>query len=933
MRSLARIEVSRILKSLRPCGGFCFSHAHRKDSKGPSIGRIKLILWLSAWPAFVSVALSTPLVYVTNSETNIVTVFDIAKGKVTAQIGMGTEPFGIAFSPEGARAYVANAKSATLSVIDTARNRVIKNIPLETKLPVWVAVSPDGSYIYVTNEGSHDLAIVGAAEGELIARVPVGHGPAGVAVSPDGRYAYVANEGTHDLSVIDLQREIAIQTIPVGSIPQGVATSPDGAWVCVANFGSDSVSLLSTASGKAISEIPVQLSTTTPAPQGPTGIAVSPDGRQIYTSNFKSGLLSIIDVATRKAVAAVPVGAESFGVGVDSGGTAIYAVSGKEGRLSVIDRQDFRATRVTNLAKGAFKLAVMPPTRMDFGFHLYLLLILFGVLGALVFYSTRPTVSKRQFHFLLGTIFFFALTLRLIGLSWGIPDYDAETARAVPSMRVSFHMDEDNFLWNLTRVRPEALDFYVPDLHWGTLQFYFVELTLLAAEHIGWVSKPWRESFLGFHPEEYRRLFAAGRLVSAILGSCSILLVYAIARRLGNERSGIWAALSLSILPLHVVNSHYLTSDISMVFFLLLAFFGLLRTWDRTGAIAHLWTGIAFGLAIAAKYNAVFFLPVILLSQILQKGQSWSKKSWLYAGTAAGFLIGEPYVLVYRKEFWETLNRTYLTTVGLPPGAVPSWFELSVLQLKNMLVFGMGIPLGLCALLAGFLFFKNRRSISGYSGGISGASSEPPYWALIGASLLSFFVSVLCIRQPMIRYTLPMITVAVIPLGYFFYKIAHKPSGKLLVGGVVLLTGLQTFLQTRILSEEHTVNEAFHWIGRHVPPGASLAKGWPELPVLNPEKYRITNFYTGSRMADLRQFFHDENGAPFYPDYVLVDNLATFEIPDEFVQELKQNYHLVAEFKRPPQLWKIHLPEWNAPHDWKYSHPEIRIYRRRITSS
>jgi hypothetical protein len=83
----------------------------------------------------------------------------------------------------------------------------------------------------------------------------------------------------------------------------------------------------------------------------------------------------------------------------------------------------------------------------------------------------------------------------------------------------------------------------------------------------------------------------------------------------------------------------------------------------------------------------------------------------------------------------------------------------------------------------------------------------------------------------------------------------------------------------------------------------------------------------------LRQFFHDENGAPFYPDYVLVDNLATFEIPDEFVQELKQNYHLVAEFKRPPQLWKIHLPEWNAPHDWKYSHPEIRIYRRRITSS
>ena len=114
--------------------------------------------------------------------------------------------------------------------------------------------------------------------------------------------------------------------------------------------------------------------------------------------------------------------------------------------------------------------------------------------------------------------FVLALGLRVVGLNWGVPVFQAETARATPELRVSFHLDEDNLLWNLTRVRPESLDFYVPDFHWGTLQYHLVEMALLLAESVGLISSPWRESFLSFHPIEYARVFGAGRAVSAILG-------------------------------------------------------------------------------------------------------------------------------------------------------------------------------------------------------------------------------------------------------------------------------------------------------------------------------------------------------------------------------------------------------------------------------
>lgn len=84
-------------------------------------------------------------------------------------------------------------------------------------------------------------------------------------------------------------------------------------------------------------------------------------------------------------------------------------------------------------------------------------------------------------------------------------------------------------------------------------------------------------------------------------------------------------------------------------------------------------------------------------------------------------------------------------------------------------------------------------------------------------------------------------------------------------------------------------------------------------------------------MVDFRNYFNDEQGRPFFPDYVLLDNLTTFVFPEEFLQKLNRYYFLVAEYKRGPQFWKFRFAERDAPHDWKYSHPEIRIYRKKMT--
>ena len=72
-----------------------------------------------------------------------------------------------------------------------------------------------------------------------------------------------------------------------------------------------------------------------------------------------------------------------------------------------------------------------------------------------------------------------------------------------------------------------------------------------------------------------------------------------------------------------------------------------------------------------------------------------------------GFLLGEPYALVHFRQFWESVN-PYLQFGRLPEGAVPGVLALLGLQLKNLAMFGLGMPLTLVLLFGGYRFLRRR---------------------------------------------------------------------------------------------------------------------------------------------------------------------------------------------------------------------------------
>ena len=251
---------------------------------------------------------------------------------VTTTIPVGSAPLWVAISPDGRRAYIVNAGSDTVSVIDTASNRVIATISVPGA--GRVAITPDGRYAYVTacpdcDNAKGDVSMINTASNTVTATFAVGSGPFGVAISPDGRYAYVTDRSSDAVSVINTASNRVTATIPVGIFPTCVAVSPDGRYAYVTNATTNTVSVIDTATDT--------VTATIPAGSGAFSVAFAPDSRHAYVANLNAGTVSVIDTGSDTVTTALAVGAHPFAVAVSPDGRYAYVTDADSNTVSVID--------------------------------------------------------------------------------------------------------------------------------------------------------------------------------------------------------------------------------------------------------------------------------------------------------------------------------------------------------------------------------------------------------------------------------------------------------------------------------------------------------------------------------------------------------------------------------------------------------------------
>jgi len=297
-------------------------------------------------------ALSGLRAYVVNEFGGTVSVVDTTTNTVVATVTVGTDPFFVAITPDGTKAYVTNDQS--VSVIDTSNNTVVATITSSVDDAVGIAITPDGTKAFVANAGNKKVLIIGTTTNTVDNTVPVGDSPYGVAISPDGARAYVTDHGSDTVTVIDTSTLTVVVVISVGQLPAGVVVLPNGNRVYVANTGSGTVSVIDPSSNTVTTTISVGTQ--------PTGLTVSPDSTKLFVRNAST--VSVIDTNTNTVTATVTVGlAGTSGfsdVALTPDGTRLYVTNPDANTVPVLNTSTNTVVATVNVGNGPYGVAIIP---------------------------------------------------------------------------------------------------------------------------------------------------------------------------------------------------------------------------------------------------------------------------------------------------------------------------------------------------------------------------------------------------------------------------------------------------------------------------------------------------------------------------------------------------------------------------------------------
>jgi 4-amino-4-deoxy-L-arabinose transferase-like glycosyltransferase len=355
----------------------------------------------------------------------------------------------------------------------------------------------------------------------------------------------------------------------------------------------------------------------------------------------------------------------------------------------------------------------------------------------------------------------------------------------------------------------------------------------------GWLMIAAWDSVLPHQFETFGNALNTGRVLVLLLHLASVFFLFEIARKLsGGLLAPVIATFFFNFSPLAIYYERMVLLDNIMVFWVLLSIYLLLRR--ETRVFTAMWSGLAFGISVVSKENAIFFAPTIfyLLVRRTRGGPNrrFAMMLWLVAASApivfyflfatlkgelfpAGldFNLNQPQTehvsLLY--ELWDQIHRNQGTLFSHGSFLYTAWLP------KDPFLLAAGTGAMLVSL---YLAWRDKeRNLSFLVAGT--LALEIAFYLARGSVILDFYVIplipmyALCIalvadrvhkrfRAPAARLIVPAVCAALaalllLPTGG--YLLTHGQKGQLQLADVYYLP--LTYLQ----------QEQLAWIRQHIP--------------------------------------------------------------------------------------------------------------------
>lgn len=285
-------------------------------------------------------------VYVADQASNTVSVISPADNSLLGLIRLGDSRenvlsalykgalnvHGLGFAPDHRTLAVISTGSNSVTLIDTATNKVKGTIYIG-RAPHEGFFTPDGKELWVTVRGEDYISVIDPIARRETRRVKTANGPGMVVFSPDGKYAYVCHSFTAELYVIDTKTSLTIKRISVASpFSPNLAITADGSQIGLTHKDVGQITIINASSLEVEHIIKTGLVT------NHVQFARTKQGRLIYVTVGGENAVKVYNQEKpTELIAVIPVGALPHGLWVSDDGSRIYVGLENEDAVAVID--------------------------------------------------------------------------------------------------------------------------------------------------------------------------------------------------------------------------------------------------------------------------------------------------------------------------------------------------------------------------------------------------------------------------------------------------------------------------------------------------------------------------------------------------------------------------------------------------------------------
>jgi hypothetical protein len=384
-------------------------------------------------------------------------------------------------------------------------------------------------------------------------------------------------------------------------------------------------------------------------------------------------------------------------------------------------------------------------------------------------------------------VFIVAAGLRLWGINFGLP--------------ALYRPDEDVTVGRSMGVFHGILDPHFAD--WPHLYFYVAAAWLAPFRVVGLV-------------QDQASGYLWVRILDALLGSLTVLLVFEFGRRAYGWLAGFLGAAALAVAFLHVRDSHFATLDVPLTLACAATLYVAYRTIRSRGVRPLLLNGISLGVAASLKYNGALVFAGIAAAQLLRvraERSRWPRilprLALIVAVGVATLVLTSPFLVLDPGMTQHGIGYIF-QHLGTATAPAIGWVQLS-------LALWSGIdPVLVLLAIVGVAFAAWRRQPAD----VIILTFLAVYLLLIGAGRSVFF-----------RYADPMVPFLLLlggrALAALVERTARGRTRRLALAVAFVLIGVAPLVHDvrydLLIQQQDTRTLAFDWLARHVPAGSRAA--------------------------------------------------------------------------------------------------------------